>query len=42
MEGAVWRDFSTREMLVPWAVLLSVGVVLFAAGVRGFAWMDEG
>ncbi len=42
MEGAVWRDFSTREMLVPWAVLLTVGVVLFAAGVRGFAWMDEG
>lgn len=42
MEGAVWRDFTTTEMLVPWAVLLSVGVVLFIAGVRGFAWMDEG
>ncbi len=42
MEGAVWRDFSTQEMLLPWVVLLSVGVVFFAIGVKGFAWMDEG
>jgi len=41
MEGAVWRDFSTMEMLVPWTILLGVGVVFFAIGVRGFAWMDE-
>ncbi len=42
MEGAVWRNFSTSEMLVPWAILLGVGVVFFAIGIRGFAWMDEG
>jgi len=41
MEGAVWRDFTTREMLVPWAILLGVGVVFFTIGVRGFAWMDD-
>jgi len=42
MEGAVWRNFSTMEMLVPWTILLGVGLVFFAIGVRGFAWMDEG
>ena len=41
MEGAVWRDFSTREMLVPWIVLLLVGVAFFAIGLRGFNWMHD-
>ncbi len=41
MEGAVWRDFSTREMLVPWLILLLVGVVFFAIGLRGFNWMND-
>ena len=42
MEGAVWRDFSTSEMLVPWCVLFVVGVVFFGVGVKGFSWQSEG
>jgi len=38
MEGALWRDFSPAEMLVPCAVLIGVGVVCFAIGVRAFRW----
>ncbi|MFQ5494457.1 MAG: ABC transporter permease [Phycisphaerae bacterium] len=41
MEGAVWRGFSTGEMLLPWCILLGVGAAAFAIGVRGFAWMEE-
>jgi linearmycin/streptolysin S transport system permease protein len=42
MEGAVWRDFSTSEMLLPWGVLLGVGIVFFAIGAKGFSWQTEG
>ncbi len=42
MEGAVWRDFSTSEMLLPWGVLLGVGIVFFIVGVKGFSWQAEG
>ncbi len=42
LEGAIWRGFSLREMLVPCAVLLGVGAVCFALGVRAFRWMQEG
>jgi ABC-2 type transport system permease protein len=42
MEGAIWRGFSTTEMLVPWVILLLFGAVSFAVGVRGFSWADEG
>ncbi len=33
IEGAVWRDFSTAEMLGPVGLLLGIAVVLFAVGV---------
>ncbi len=42
MEGAVWRDFSTSEMLLPWAVLFSVGVAFFTVGAKGFSWQSKG
>ncbi len=42
MEGAVWRGFSTSEMLLPWSVLAGVGLLFFVIGVRGFSWPDKG
>lgn len=38
MEGAVWRGFSFFEMLKPCGILIAVGVVCFAIGVRVFDW----
>ena len=38
MEGAVWRDFSLMEMLKPCGILIGVGVICFAIGVRVFDW----
>jgi ABC-2 type transport system permease protein len=35
IEGAVWRDFTLGEMLLPCAVLLIFGAACFAIGVRG-------
>ncbi len=42
LEGAIWRDFSLVEMLKPCGILLGVGVVCFALGVRLFPWTHEG
>jgi len=36
LEGATWRGFSASEMALPISVLLGVGVVGFALGVRLF------
>jgi ABC-2 type transport system permease protein len=38
MEGAVWRGFSLVDMLKPCGILIAVGVVCFAVGVRVFDW----
>jgi ABC-2 type transport system permease protein len=35
IEGAVWRDFTFTEMLLPCGILLAFGVVCFVIGVRG-------
>ncbi len=35
IEGGVWRNFSLGEMVVPCAILISVGVACFAIGTRG-------
>lgn len=35
IEGAVWRDFTFAEMLLPCGILLAFGVACFAVGVRG-------
>ena len=29
LEGAIWRDFSFTEMLLPWGILLTIGLVTF-------------
>lgn len=34
LEGAVWRGFAPADMLLPCAILLSVGVATFGIGVR--------
>jgi ABC-2 type transport system permease protein len=34
LEGAIWRGFSVGEMLLPCAILLGLGTVCFAAGIR--------
>ncbi|HVP57183.1 MAG TPA: ABC transporter permease [bacterium] len=38
MEGAIWRHYSFGEMLLPCGILVGSGIVLFAIGVRAFAW----
>jgi ABC-2 type transport system permease protein len=37
LEGAIWRGFSWTEMLLPCGILLAVGAVCFALGVRNLA-----
>lgn len=41
MEGAIWRQFSFQEMLLPCGILIGVGVVFFAIGVRAFDWVQQ-
>ena len=36
LEGALWRGFTAAEMLLPCAILVLVGGVAFAVGVRNF------
>jgi len=33
-EGAIWRGFGLSEMLVPCGILLGIGALTFAAGIR--------
>ena len=37
MEGAIWRGFSFSEMLLPWSVLIGVGIVAISLGT----WMTS-
>lgn len=41
MEGAVWRQFSLGEMLLPCGILWTVGVVCFLIGIRAFTWTTQ-
>jgi ABC-2 type transport system permease protein len=41
MEGAIWRQFSLAEMLVPCTILVGVGVVCFGIGAKAFRWSAE-
>jgi ABC-2 type transport system permease protein len=36
LEGAIWRGFSFREMLLPCGILVAVGIVSFVVGTRTF------
>ena len=38
IEGAIWRGFSLVEMLPACGILLAIGVVCYATGVRAFRW----
>ena len=35
IEGGVWRQFTLNEMVLPCAILISVGIACFAVGTRG-------
>jgi ABC-2 type transport system permease protein len=41
MEGGIWRDLSTAEMLQPCGILLAVGIVCFTIGTRAFSWTSQ-
>ena len=41
MEGAIFRGFSIQEMMLPCGILVGMGVLCFAIGVRAFQWVQE-
>lgn len=41
MEGAIWRGFTPREMLLPCAILVGIGATCFAVGARAFRWTSS-
>lgn len=41
MEGAIWRNFSSSEMVLPCAILLAIGMLCFVAGTKAFRWTDQ-
>ncbi|MCI0566957.1 MAG: ABC transporter permease [Acidobacteria bacterium] len=41
LEGAIWRDFSLAEMILPCAVLLAFGSFFAAVGLLRFARMER-
>jgi ABC-2 type transport system permease protein len=41
LEGAIWRDFTFRELMQPYLILVSLGLVSFFIGVRLFRWSEE-
>ncbi len=40
LEGALWRNFSLVEMMLPCGILLGVGILAFSLGVRAFRWTE--
>lgn len=41
LEGAIWRDFTFRELLKPYLVLAAFGLLSFLVGVRLFRWSEQ-
>ncbi len=41
MEGALWRQFTVQEMLLPCSILVGVGMIFFIIGLRLFQWSAE-
>ena len=37
LEGAIWRDYTVHELLLPAAALLGIGALCFAGGVSVLA-----
>jgi len=40
LEGAIWRGLGPGELLTAWGILLAVGVVGFALGVKSLSRQD--
>jgi ABC-2 type transport system permease protein len=40
LEGGIWRDFTLADAVLPCLVLLGVGSVSFAIGLRVFSWTE--
>lgn len=40
MEGAIWREFTPLEMLLPCGVLIAMGAASFLVGVARFRWSE--
>ena len=38
MEGALWRQLTVGELLLPWGILVAVGLAAFALGAGLFRW----
>ena len=41
VEGALWRQFTVQEMLLPCGILIGVGSLFFIVGLRMFQWSAE-
>ena len=41
LEGAIWRDFTFKELLQPYLVLAAFGLVSFIIGARLFRWSEQ-
>ena len=41
IEGALWRNFSFDEMMLPCGILLGAGILFFAVGVKVFRWTQH-
>ncbi len=40
MEGAVWREFSATEMLLPCGILVGIGAASFGVGAAALNWSE--
>jgi hypothetical protein len=41
VEGAIWRNYSLSEMLLPCGILLGIGAVTFVVGAKAFRWTES-
>jgi len=41
IEGAIWRDFTFRQLMQPYLVLAVFGCVSFLVGARLFRWSEQ-
>ncbi len=41
-EGAIWRGLTWAQMLVPYGILLAIGIAFFALGAKLFQWEETG
>jgi ABC-2 type transport system permease protein len=41
LEGAIWRGFSTADLILPMGILILIGVITFSVGVTILARFDR-